>query len=59
MTKFRKARNPHIAESFDSFLREEGIYESVQTTAIKRVLAMKLEEATKQQKQAKSRWQDE
>jgi hypothetical protein len=26
----RKVKNPHIGESFDSFLKEEGIYESVQ-----------------------------
>ena len=50
MTKTRKTRNLHIAESFDSFLREEGINESVRTTAIKRVLAMQLEEAMKQHK---------
>jgi hypothetical protein len=49
MTKLRKAKNPHIGESFDSFLKEEGIYESVKTTAIKRVLAMQLEEAMKLQ----------
>jgi predicted XRE-type DNA-binding protein len=48
MTKPRKGKNPHIGESFDSFLKEEGIYESVKTTAIKRVLAMQLEEAMKQ-----------
>jgi antitoxin HicB len=49
MTKPRKGKNPHLGESFDSFLKEEGIYERVQTTAIKRVLAMQLEEAMKQQ----------
>jgi antitoxin HicB len=49
MTKTRKGKNPHIGESFDSFLKEEGIYESVKTTAIKRVLAMQLEDAMKQQ----------
>ena len=53
MKKPRKAKNPHIGESFDSFLKEEGIYESVRTTAIKRVLAMQLEEAMKQQKLSK------
>ena len=47
MKKPRKGKNPHIGESFDSFLKEEGIYESVQTTAVKRVLAMQLEEAMK------------
>lgn len=49
MTKPRKGKNPHLGESFDSFLKEQGIYESVQTTAIKRVLAMQLEEAMKEQ----------
>ena len=53
MKKPRKGRNPHIGESFDSFLKEEGIYDSVQTTAVKRVLAMQLEEAMKQQKLSK------
>ena len=49
MTKPRKGKNPHLGESLDSFLKEQGIYESVQTTAIKRVLAMQLEEAMKEQ----------
>jgi antitoxin HicB len=53
MKKPRKGNNPHIGESFDSFLKEEGIYESVQTTATKRVLAMQLEQAMKQQKLSK------
>jgi len=53
MKKARKGKNPDIGESFDSLLKEEGIYESVQTTAIKRVLAMQLEEAMKQQKLSK------
>ena len=49
MTKPRKGKNTHLGESFDSFLKEQGIFESVQTTAIKRVLAMQLEEAMKEQ----------
>ena len=53
MKKTRKGKNPHIGESFDSFLKEEGIYESVQTTAVKRVLAMQLEEAMREQKLSK------
>ena len=39
--------NPHIGGTFEDFLREEGIYEAVQTTAMKRVLAMQLAEAMK------------
>ncbi|MDB5556693.1 MAG: hypothetical protein JWL86_6677 [Rhizobium sp.] len=35
--------NPHIGESFDSFLRDEGIYDEVTATAIKRTLALQIE----------------
>jgi antitoxin HicB len=47
MSKSRKTKNPRLGDTFDSFLKEEGIYEDVQTTAIKRVLASQLEEAMK------------
>ncbi len=47
MSKSRKTKNPHLGDTLDSFLKEEGIYEDVQTTAIKRVLASQLEEAMK------------
>ncbi|MBI1818879.1 MAG: XRE family transcriptional regulator [Nitrospirae bacterium] len=40
----------HIGGLFDDFLKEEGIYEEVQATAIKRVLAWQLEQAMKQRK---------
>ncbi|MFH0343427.1 MAG: helix-turn-helix domain-containing protein [Chromatiales bacterium] len=36
-----------IGSRFDDFLREEGIYESVQAVAIKRVIAWQLAEAMK------------
>jgi hypothetical protein len=48
MSKTRKTKNPHIGSSFDAFLKEEGIYEDVQTTAIKRILASQVEEAMKE-----------
>jgi antitoxin HicB len=35
--------NPHIGESFDSFLRDEGIHDAVVSTAIKRALALQIE----------------
>ncbi|MEH3147893.1 MAG: Fis family transcriptional regulator [Methylobacterium frigidaeris] len=35
--------NPRIGESFDSFLRLEGLYEDVTATAIKRTLALQIE----------------
>ncbi|MBZ5726087.1 MAG: hypothetical protein LAP87_13940 [Acidobacteriia bacterium] len=37
-----------IGSSFDSWLREEGIYEEVSATAIKRVLARQVEAAMKE-----------
>ena len=37
-----------LGSSFDSWLREEGIYEEVTSTAIKRVLARQLEAAMKE-----------
>jgi antitoxin HicB len=49
MSKTNKAkRSPHAGGTFDNFLREEGIYEAVQTTAMKRILAMELAEAMKE-----------
>jgi predicted XRE-type DNA-binding protein len=36
--------NPHIGESFESFLRDEGIHEEVTATAIKRTLVMQIEQ---------------
>ena len=49
MTKSRKGKNPHRGKSFDSFLKEEGIYGRANTTATKRTLARQLEKAMKQQ----------
>jgi antitoxin HicB len=49
MSKTKKPkRKPHMGDTFDDFLREEGIYEAVQTTAMKRILAMQLAEAMKE-----------
>ena len=53
MSKSRKTKNPYLGDTFDSFLKEEGIYEDVQTTAIKRVLASQLERAMKARKLTK------
>jgi len=38
-------KKKNIGSSFDSWLREEGIYEEVSATAIKRVLSRQLEAA--------------
>ena len=48
-----KRKNPHIGESFDDFLKAEGIFEDVRATAIKRVLASQLQEAMKARKLTK------
>lgn len=53
MSKAQRPKNPHIGSSFEDFLKEEGIYEDVQTTAIKRVLAFQLEKAMKARKLTK------
>jgi antitoxin HicB len=38
-------RKKHIGSTFDSWLREEGVYEEVSATAIKRVVARQVEAA--------------
>jgi antitoxin HicB len=44
MTNIEKSR---LGSYFDDYLKEEGIYEEVQTVAIKRVIAWQIEEAMK------------
>jgi antitoxin HicB len=41
-------KNANMGDTFDNFLREEGTYEAVQTTAMKRILAMQLVDAMKE-----------
>jgi len=53
MSKSRKTKNPHLGATLDSLLKKEGIYEDVQMTAIKRVLASQLEDAMKERKLTK------
>jgi antitoxin HicB len=38
-----------LGQSFDDFLKEEGIFEETQAIAIKRVMAMQIEDAMKAQ----------
>jgi predicted XRE-type DNA-binding protein len=47
-------KNPHIGESFESFLRDEGIYDAVTATAIKRTLALQIEREMTAQNISKS-----
>ena len=41
-------KKKNIGSSFDSWLREEGIYEEVSANAIKRVVARQVEDAMQQ-----------
>jgi len=47
-------KNPHIGESFDSFLQEDGTYEAVTATAIKRALVLQIEREMAAQNVSKS-----
>ena len=47
-------KKKNIGSSFDSWLHEEGIYEEVTATAIKRVLARQVEAAMKEKQFSKA-----
>ncbi|MDR3754075.1 MAG: helix-turn-helix domain-containing protein [Terracidiphilus sp.] len=47
-------KKTNIGSSFDSWLREEGIYEEVAATALKRVLARQLAVAMKEKQLSKA-----
>ena len=47
-------KKKNIGSNFDDFLKEEGILEEVQETAIKRVLAYQIDKAMKEKKLTKS-----
>ena len=42
-----------IGSSFDEFLKNEGVYNEVETVAVKRVIAWQLEEAMKARRMSK------
>lgn len=46
--------NPHIGSDFEDFLRDEGILESVTTTAVKRTIALQFEQEMRRQRIRKS-----
>lgn len=35
----KRKKNPHLGSSFDSFLKEEGIYDEVKVSVMKQVVA--------------------
>ena len=47
-------KEKNIGSSFDSWLREEGIYEEVTATAIKRALARQIEAAMQEKQFSKA-----
>lgn len=47
-------KESNVGASFDSFLREEGVYEAVTATALKRVLARQVEEAMRERQFSKA-----
>lgn len=47
-------KKKHIGSSFDDFLKEEGTLEEVEAAAIKKVIAMKIQEAMRQKKMTKA-----
>lgn len=50
----KKKTNKHLGSSFDAFLAEEGILEECEANALKRVLAIQIDQAMKQQGLTKS-----
>jgi len=52
------AKNPHSGSSFESFLKEEKMYEGCTATALKRVLAWQIEEEMRRQNITKSAMAD-
>jgi antitoxin HicB len=43
MIKKIKKQNPHSGSTFDAFLKEQDLYDEVKATAMKRVIAIRIE----------------
>ena len=52
-------KHKNIGSSFDSFLEEEGIIEQVEEVAIKRVIALQIEQERKKRKLTKTKLAEE
>ena len=50
----KKNKNKHRGTSFESFLKKEGLHEQVHAAALKRAIAMKLDDLMKQKRMYKS-----
>jgi len=53
-SKAARTKNKHRGSSFESFLKKEGLHEQVQAIALKRAIAMKLNDLMKQKRVNKS-----
>ena len=53
-SKAAKRKNKHRGTSFTGFLKKEGMYEEVHAAALKRAIAMKLDDLMKQKRINKS-----
>ena len=49
----KRRKKGRIGSSFDDFLKDEGVYNEVETVAVKRVIAWQLEEAMKTRRMSK------
>jgi len=49
----KRRKKGRIGSSFDDFLKDEGVYNEVETVAVKRVIAWQLEEAMKTRRMTK------
>lgn len=49
-----KRKHPQIGETFDDWLKDEGLYEEVTTASVKRVLAWQLRQAMESGKLSKT-----
>jgi len=49
----KSRKKGRIGSSFDEFLKNEGVYNEVETVAVKRVIAWQLEEAMKTRRMSK------
>jgi len=58
MKNMAKKTNPRSGSLLDDFLKEDGIHDEVQTAAVKKVLAVKLETAMKENNLSKKAMAD-
>ena len=53
-SKAARSKNKHRGSNFENFLKKEGLHEEVHAAALKRAVALKVNDLMKQQKMNKS-----